>query len=234
MRAALSVIVPVLNGETQLPGCAGALYEGVQAGVIRELIVSDGGSQDNSRTLAEDLGARVIIGAPSRGGQIARGVAAAAGEWLLILDPGTQPGPGWTEKVSAQMARGRPGAFRLGFDRGGIGPRLVAGWANRRSRLLRLPFADQGLLVSAVHLARVGGYPDQPVMADIAVARRLARAGLPMELMGCVARRSFDRYAADGWVRNGARSLGLQLRYAAGADPALLARAGRDGRDRGR
>ena len=222
--AALSVIVPTLNAATRLPGCAAALMEGVQQGLIRDLVVSDGGSTDATVEVAEELGATIVAGPASRGAQVARGVAAGRGDWLLILHADTQPAPGWTDAVARHMrdAPDRAGFFDLGFDRGGAPARAVAAWANLRARRLGLPFGDQGLLIRRAVLAAAGGYPDLPLMEDVALARALRGRLSPL---GHRAVTSADRYLAEGWARRGARNLSLQLRFMAGTDPERLAAA---------
>tara|TARA_R110002095_G_scaffold203711_1_gene185818 strand:+ start:834 stop:1055 length:222 start_codon:yes stop_codon:yes gene_type:complete len=72
MRAPISVIIPTLNAAHTLPHCLTALMEGLDAGIIRELIVSDGGSNDATGALAQAWGAEVIHGPASRGGQLRR------------------------------------------------------------------------------------------------------------------------------------------------------------------
>jgi rSAM/selenodomain-associated transferase 2 len=220
MRAALSVIIPTLNAGQSLPDCFAALFEGVQAGLVREVVVSDGGSSDGTRALAEAAGAVLREGAPSRGGQMRRGAEVAGGEWLLFVHADSVLPEGWAEAVRAQMARGGAAAFRLSFDARGLAPRLVAGWANLRSRLFGLPYGDQGLLVSRADYDRVGGFADIPLMEDVAMARAL---GGRIALLPLRVRTSAARYAREGWLRRGARNLWLLLCYLCGADPARLA-----------
>ena len=73
------------------------------------------------------------------------------------------------------MLRGEPGYFRLRFAARGLAPRLTAGWANLRSALFGLSFGDQGLLVSRADYMAAGGYPDVPLMEDMALVRALPR-----------------------------------------------------------
>lgn len=221
MRAPISVVIPTLNAAETLPGCAAALMEGLNAGLIREMIVSDGGSSDDTLSVADSIGAAVVTGPPSRGGQLQRGTAAAQGDWLLILHADTQLDAGWSDAVAAHLTTDRPAHFRLAFDRGGTGARLVAGWANLRSRLFGLPYGDQGLLIRRDLLEQMGGYADIPLMEDVELIRRLPRAvALPV-----TARTSAARYVAEGWLRRGLRNLLLLLRYLSGADPHALAQA---------
>lgn len=236
MRAPISVIIPTLNAGADLGGCLAALGEGLAQGLLREVIVADGGSVDGTPDLARAAGCAVVTGAPGRGGQLRRGAAAAGGPWLLMLHADTDLAPGWAAAVQAHMAAhpDRAGWFRLSFRAAGLAPRLVAGWANLRARRFGLPFGDQGMLIPAGLYARVGGYPDQPLMEDLGLALRL-RGHLRAIPAG--AETGAGRYLARGWLRQGAGNLWRQARYLAGADPArLAARYGRasdhDGGDR--
>ena len=221
MRAKLSVIIPTLNAADDLARSLPALAQGIQAGLIRELVISDGGSQDATLTIAEEAGAILVQGAPSRGGQLRRGAPEAKGEWLLFLHADTILPPDWPDTVQVQIAGGRPACFRLRFDAGGIAPLLVAGWANLRTRLLHLPYGDQGLLISRRDYDSVGGYRDIPLMEDVAIARALGRR---LQVMPATVTTSADKYRRDGWMRRGLRNLSLLLRYFSGVSPERLVR----------
>jgi len=223
MRAPISIVIPTLDAAESLPATLSALVEGLEAGIVRELIVSDGGSQDATCAIAGAAGAELVTGAQGRGPQLARGVAAASGPWVLILHADTTPADGWSQAVGAFIrVPGRAGYFDLAFRTTGLASRIVAGWANLRSRLFGLPYGDQGLLVPRVLLDRVGGIPELPLMEDVELARRLKGKLHPL---GAIATTSAARYQSDGWLR---RSLGnglLLLRYLGGADPVRLAKS---------
>ncbi len=221
MPAPLSVVIPTLNAGASLGPTAETLLEGVSSGLVRELVLSDGGSEDNTRDIAKELGAVWIEGAAGRGGQLRRGVNAAGGDWLLLIHADTHLSPGWAEVAFRHMkdAPNKAGWFRLRFRASGLAPRVIAGGANLRSRLLGLPYGDQGLLVSRELLNAVGGVPDIPLMEDVALARALRG-----QLVGLRADAftSAERYERDGWARRVFRNLGTLARYWLGADPAKL------------
>lgn len=217
MTAPISVIIPTLNAAHALPGCAAALLEGVHAGLIGELIVSDGGSSDATLTIADELGAQIVTGPPSRGGQLRRGAAAAGRPWLLVVHADTQLAPGWAALAQAHLTTGQAGYGWLRFDRGG---RAVAGWANLRSRAFGLPYGDQALLIPRGLCDSVGGYPDQPLMEDVALARALRGRLRPA---GFTAVTSAEKYRQHGWLRRGARNLWTLARYRFGVSPERLA-----------
>ncbi|MGB3243286.1 MAG: TIGR04283 family arsenosugar biosynthesis glycosyltransferase [Sulfitobacter sp.] len=221
MRAPVSVIIPTLNAQGVLRPCFDALLEGLDAGLIRELIVSDGGSVDATCVTAQAWGAEVLQGPASRGGQLRRGCAVAKGEWLLVLHADTVLAPGWAKEVQAHLDSKEPAWFQLAFEGGGLPARLVAGWANLRSRFLGLPYGDQGFLIPHALYQAVGGYPDQPLMEDVAFARALRGR---LKGLSVTAVTSADKYRKQGWLRRGSRNLWRLCRYFAGASPEVLAR----------
>ena len=222
MRAPLSVIIPTLNAGACLPACLGSLGAGLEAGIIRELVISDGGSSDETCAIADAAGAALIEGGVGRGKQVAQGVDAAQGAWLLVLHADTVLEDGWAGAVQAHMAKGpnRAGYFKLRFDANGVGAWWVACWANLRAAIFGLPYGDQGLLVSAELLQEKGGYPSLPLMEDVALARALRGH---LDALPAIARTSAGKYETEGWARRGAKNLWLLLRYFGGADPAKLA-----------
>jgi len=146
MRAPLSIVIPSLDSEPDLPALLMALMEGVEADLIRELILSDGGSRDATRSMAEAVGARWVAGPAGWAGQVARGAAEARAEWLLVLPATSVPGPGWVEAVMAGIARGAPGHFHLRFVTRRPADRLAETWINRRAGWFGRASRAQGLL----------------------------------------------------------------------------------------
>ncbi len=223
MAAPLSVVIPTLNASAGLPGALQSLFPGLQDGLIRELVISDGGSTDATQRIAEEAGAVWVTGPKGRGGQLAGGVAAARGEWILLLHADCELDPDWVASVRAHMAYpGRAGYFRLKFRASGLMPRMVAGWANTRSRLFGLPYGDQGLLVERKSLDAVGGIPNVPLMEDVMLAQ--AFKGRLVALDAGIST-SAERYQRDGWLRRGAKNLLTLVRFALGANPEMLARS---------
>lgn len=221
MRARLSIVMPTLAAQDALRRSLPALTEGVQSGLVRELIISDGGSTDATLRIAEAAGARLVAGPASRGGQLRRGADLAAGEWLLFLHADCVLPEGWAEGVAEHLGQGGPAAFRLGFDTDGFAPVCVSLWANLRSRLLGLPYGDQGLLIARRDYHEAGGYADIPLMEDVAMARAL-RGNIT--LLPMTVRTSSEKYRRDGWLRRGTANLMRVIRYFLGADPEKLAR----------
>ncbi len=220
MRAPLSVIIPTLHSPNIGPTLA-SIFEAVEAGLLSEVILADGGSGETIARLADEIGAELVVTKPGRGRQLRAGADLAQGSWLLFLHSDTVLSPGWPEAVRAHMATGKAGYFRLRFDSNSLPARIVAGWANLRARLFGLPYGDQGLLVPVALYHKCGGYPDIPLMEDVAIARALRGDLRPI---GATATTSAARYQQQGWLRRGAHNLGTLMLYFMGVAPEKLAR----------
>lgn len=222
MPPSISVVIPTLNAGGTLARTIAALRQGAGPVAIQEIIVSDGGSSDDTCNVAQELGASIVQGPAGRGGQLARGAQVASGGRLLFLHADTVLSLDWGKRAASHMARADdPAVFRLRFDNDSAPARRVAAWANFRTRFLGLPYGDQGLLISAVRYHAVGGFADIPLMEDVDIARKLRGR---VVLLKADATTSAARYQAEGWVRRGACNMGLLARYFAGADPVDLAK----------
>ena len=218
MSAPISIVVPTRNAASRIGGTLASLYEGVDAGLVRELVISDSGSEDGIAEIAEDIGAVLIRGRTGRGIQLAAGARAAKGDWLLFLHADTRLSAGWAAAAAAHMAGSSDKAafFKLEFNSDSAAARAVAAWANFRSRAFDLPYGDQGLLLSRELYDSIGGFPPIPVMEDVAVAKQL-RGRLLM--LDCKAKTDASRYEERGWVRQGLGNLLLLARHSLGATP---------------
>lgn len=223
MSAPVTVIIPTLNAAPHLGPLLVALTEASVAGLIREVILADGGSSDDIAQLAEAVGARFLPCPRGRGAQMAAGAAMARGTWLLFLHADSRPEAGWIQAIEQHLGTNhKAGWFHLRFDAEGFAARFVAAWANFRARVFDLPFGDQGLLIPTALYRQLGSHPPLPLMEDVALARRLRGQLCPLPAYLTTSAR---RYQQQGWWRRGARNLWLQCRYFMGTDPTVLARA---------
>lgn len=221
MRAPLSIVIPTLNAAAELPGTLACLIEGLDNGLVRELVVSDGGSTDATPRIANETGAALIVGEPGRGGQLGRGGEVANGDWLLFLHADTHLSEGWSGVVLDHIQSSKKaGYFRLKFRATGFLPTLFAKGANIRSRM-GLPFGDQALLVSAELYEEIGGYADIPLMEDVDIAKKLRGNLIELPVL---AKTSAEKYIRNGWLKSGFGNLRLLGKYLFGADPKSLSK----------
>ncbi len=220
MAGPISVVIPTLDSARHLPRALAPLVDGMAEGLIREVIVSDGGSRDETLEIADAAGCTLISGEPGRAKQLLNGAARAKGKWLLFLHPDTALARGWTDEVqtflSMSEARKRAAVFRLAFDDKSAKRALF--WARLRAQIMKLPHGDQGLLISRFLYDGLNGYRDI-AHEDIDFARRIGAKRLVFLDTDAVT-------SADKYRRNDspAANIGLMARYFLGADPVELAR----------
>lgn len=220
---ALSIIVPALDEADGIVATLAALAPLRARG--HEVIVVDGGSQDGTPDLCQGWADVVLPGPRGRARQANAGVAAARGRVLLFLHADTLLPPQADTLSLAAIEHGAPWG-RFDVEIAGRSPLLpmVAAAMNRRSRWSGIATGDQALFVTRAAFDAVGGFPDQPLMEDVELSRRLLRLGRP----ACLRQRVVT--SGRRWERNGvwptiALMWWLRLRYWLGASPEALARA---------
>lgn len=210
----LSVIIPTLNAATTLPATLAAL------GSRREIIVVDGGSVDGTREQAAASGVRVLTSARGRGTQLAVGIAAAKHPWLLLLHADTVLSPNW--QTATSIAATRAGYFRFVLDSPDPRARRLERMVAWRSRVLGLPYGDQGLLIHRDLLRAVGGMQSLPLMEDVDLVRRLGRDRLvPLQADALTSARKWE---SQGYLRRSVRNLLCLTLWFAGASPETIRR----------
>jgi len=194
----VSVIIPTWNEEAYLP----VALQQLAACPEVELIVVDGGSTDGTVAAAREVTPYVFVTAPNRAAQMNFGARHATGDVLLFLHADMFLLPGALEEMQRRLIGNGAvgGAFDLQIDARSRFCRFSARAVSRWARLTRLPRGDQGLFVWRQVFELVGGFPELPIFEDVALARRLRRAGrltfLPSGLVN-----SARRWRAHGLVK---------------------------------
>lgn len=225
MPAPLSIIIPAYNAEADLPLCLASLMPGLESGLLREVLLIDGGSDDQTKRIAESTGA-AVLSAPTKGraAQLRHGAQNARGDWLLFLHADTVLSRDWAERVTAHISDmpNKAAAFTLAYRSDHPMARKVAARANWRARVFGLPYGDQGLLISARHYKAIGGYAQIPLMEDVKIAQAIGKRRLT--ILSAEARTSAAKYERDGWRKRSSRNTSILLRYLLGAKPEKLAK----------
>jgi rSAM/selenodomain-associated transferase 2 len=217
----LTVVLPVLNEAAIIVAALQALAPLRARGA--EIIVADGYSRDGTTRLAEPFADRIITVRRGRGAAMNAGAALGTGDALLFLHADTML-PGNADRlIDAALARRAWGRFDLRIA--GSHPLLtvVARMINLRSRLTGIATGDQAIFVTREAFEAVGGFPDLPLMEDIAISRRLKRLCRPF-CIAAPAVTSGRRWERNGVIRTILLMWRLRLSYYLGVEPALLAR----------
>jgi len=216
MRAPISIVIPTLNSQNTVRKTLASLFEGIEAGIVKELIVVDGGSTDETREIVEECGGKFISSAASRGYQLKKGVNLAKGDFIFALHSDSVLEPGWSEIVKKYFNKDAGYYCKLSFDIIHPLASMTSTWANARSLIFNLPYGDQGLLIPRKLLMENGSYSPIPIMEDVELALRFKGK---LFCMPVVITTSSRKYRKNGWLRQGSKNIVRLLRFLLGADP---------------
>lgn len=179
----VSVIIPTVNAERLLPRCFDSLISAAVRGIVREVIIVDGGSTDATLEIADGTGAHIVRSSRGRSVQLAQGAQAAKSDWLLFLRPETALEYGWEAEAESfidqsLMMPPRAAIFRFALEDFGGKARRAETKAALRTALFALPYGDQGLLIPRSLYRRIGGYRPLKDMEDADIIRRIGRRRL--------------------------------------------------------
>ena len=219
----LSIILPVLDESAAIGATLESLAPLRAAG--HELLVVDGGSQDNTVALCQRAGCQVLGSTRGRARQMNAGAARAQGEVLVFLHADSQLPAHADTLIGLALQQG---ALWGRFDVRIEGPSsllpVIAALMNLRSRWSGIATGDQAMFVRRSVFESLGGFADQPLMEDIELSRRLKRLGRP----ACLRQRvitSGRRWDRHGLWRTIVLMWRLRLRYWLGASAQQLAKA---------
>lgn len=217
----ITVIIPTLNEEHTIELTLSRLHNPA----FSEILVVDGGSQDQTlaRVATAAPRARILSGTRGRARQMNSGAAASKAEVLLFLHADTLLPSTAADDVRATLQDPHTigGRFDVRIDRDSGWYWLIGRMMNWRSRVTGIVTGDQALFVRRPVFEAIGGFPDIPIMEDIAFSKRLKRVGRIAALKSCVITSS-RRWARRGTIRTIVLMWGLRFLFFLGVAPAWL------------
>lgn len=175
MQAQISVIIPVLNEARTL---SKTIFT-VQTAFNIEIIVVDGGSEDETEKIAQKLGAKVLFSQSGRAKQMNRGAEVATGEILLFLHGDTRLPIHYDRYIREALASPKTvaGAFELKIEGDRRGMRFIEKMVKARSRIFSLPYGDQAIFLKTSTFREIGGFKNIPIMEDFDLIQQLKKRG---------------------------------------------------------
>jgi len=216
----LSIIIPVLNEAACLDRTLTDLFSRPWLKQNGEVIVCDGGSDDGSPEIAAGHPCRLVHSGAGRALQMNTGSSLAHGETLLFLHADSRLPDDFGELIPATAAWG---FFRLRLDGSARAFRLIEFAINLRTRLSRVAGGDQGIFLSRPLFDKLGGFPQIPLMEDVAICKRARRYALPVIVSSTISSSS-RRWQENGIVKTIVLMWMLRLAYWLGVDPKRLHR----------
>lgn len=226
-----SIIIPVLNESGIINNQIEYLRKVSSAGSC-EIIVSDGSPAGDTVAVIYDPGIRCLAAPLGRARQMNAGAAVANGEILIFLHADTQLPANALKLIDNVMSRQDivGGAFDLGINSDRFIYRLISFVASLRSRITRIPYGDQAVFVRRSYFNRIGGFPDIPLMEDVAFMRRIKEEGGRIDIIPVCVGASPRRWEKEGIIYTTLRNWLLLTAYLLGVSPARLTGCYRAGR----
>jgi len=222
--AQLSVILPVYNEPAVINVTVERLRRLAENDPI-EIIAVDGGPGHATLAAIRDTDVIKVESPPGRGRQMNAGAALAQGDILLFLHADTELPDGAFADIRRAIEDGHAaGAFSLSIDSDRLALKVVAFFANLRSRLERIPYGDQAQFIRNEEFRSLGGFAPIPIMEDVELFGRIRRQGLPIAILTRKVRTSPRRWEKEGTLRRTLTNWWLRIRYALGASPFTLAK----------
>lgn len=220
----LSVIIPCLNEADGIAASLRALAPLRARGV--EIVVVDGGSTDDTPSLARPLADQLLNASRGRARQMNAGAAAARGELLLFLHADCRLPPAADALIVDGLNRARRTWGRFDVTLAGGHPLLqvIGAMMNLRSRWSGIATGDQGLFVTRTLFEAAGRFPEIALMEDVALSRKLKTFGKPLALRHRITA-SGRRWEKHGVLRTILLMWWLRFQYWLGVDPDKLARS---------
>ena len=218
-----SFILPTLNEASVVQNQLARLQLVRELG--HEVILVDGGSSDTTVQLASSLVDQLLVTAPGRSLQMNAGAASATGDLLVFLHVDTELPQDAAELIMRAMAAPDSdwGWFCVRLSNSRLPFKIIAGCMNLRARLTFVCTGDQAMFVTRELFNRVGGFPQLPLMEDVAISKLLRRKSTPNWITQPVIASS-RRWEQKGILRTVLLMWWLRLLYFMGVNPAHLQR----------
>ncbi len=211
--ATVSLIIPALNEEANLPPCLAAVHA---AGHDFEVIVVDGGSRDGTAEIARSFGAEVLDSPQAqRSAQMNLGARQAHGDVLIFLHADTILPPDWLGALHRglhQRADVVGGVFRRRFRGDSAFLRITCWLAEWRARQFGWFLGDQTIFARRAAFNAVGGFPQMTAFEDLEFSLRLGRQGRTI-VLPVTAASSGRRFLAKGPLRQTLADLRSSVRF---------------------
>ena len=164
-----SIVITTHDSERALVPTLAALVPGATAGIVREVMVADGGSRDKTEEVADIAGCRFLVSGEPLGARLKAAAAQSRGDWLMFLQAGAVPGPTWIDEAIAFAEKTGADDYAAVF---------AAEAPLAALRAFFLPPTRQGLILRKSFYNALGGHRAEGAAPEKGLLRRIGRRRL--------------------------------------------------------
>ena len=215
----ISIVIPTLNAENTISDLIKSLNN-----KFYEIIIVDGNSSDRTVEICKKYTSKICYSQPSRGIQMHLGSTISNSAWILFLHSDSILDKNCIDQIKHFINNfkniNKAGVFKLRIDHNYFLARIIEKFANTRSRLLGLPYGDQGLLISKKFYNKIGGFSPLSIMEDVCIIRTIGSKNVI--ILDSYIKTSPKNYIKDGWIRRSFKNIFCLILYFLGLNNKLI------------
>lgn len=215
----VSIIIPTLNEAIHLNQTLEALFKDIAQSKV-EIIITDGGSHDSTIAIAETFPCQITSSESGRARQMNQARLLASGQWLLFLHADSGLPRNWLTEIENAKAWG---FFPVKLSGSHWFLRIIEFAMCRRSSITHVATGDQGLFFKKDFFDQLTGFPEIPIMEDVAISKKARRLSKP-EIASMPIMTSSRRWEKNGIGKTVLLMWWMRLAYWFGTSPERLHR----------
>ena len=200
----VTLVIPTYNAEKTINTTLSILKN-----KIKNIIIIDGKSKDQTREICRKYNTQLFTSKRNRGLQLNLGAEKVVTNWIFFLHADSILDNSAIEEIYAFISNDKneykAASFKLKFDQKNIYSFFLSKIVIFRSKYLKLPYGDQGLIISKVFYNKIGGFKALPIMEDVEIIRNIGFKNI--KILNSYIVTDSIRYRSEGWLIRPIRNL---------------------------
>ena len=193
----VTVVIPTYNAEKTINTTLSILKK-----TFKNIIIIDGKSKDKTRKICRKHNTQLFTSKRNRGMQLNLGAEKVVTNWIFFIHADSILENTAIEEINAFISNNKnkykAASFKLQFDQKNIYSTLLSKMVIFRSKCFKLPYGDQGLIISKAFYNKIGGYKKIPLMEDVEIIRNIGFKNI--KILNSYIITDSIRYKSEGWL----------------------------------
>ena len=193
----VTVVIPTYNSEKTIENTLNSICK-----YFNKIIIVDADSCDLTIQMSKKYNIKIIKSLKGRGPQLILGAEHASTDWIFFLHSDTIIKKNniidINQFITNTLNNNKAASFKIKFNTNNIWSNLLSKLVNIRSKYLKLPYGDQGLLISRNFYKNIGGYKNIPIMEDVEIIRTIGFRNI--KILNSYIITDAARFENQGWI----------------------------------
>jgi len=193
----VTIVIPTYNSEKSINNTLNSISK-----YFNKIVIVDANSKDLTIEISKRYKTKIIKSKKSRGFQLLLGAKNVSTDWIFFLHSDTILDKNNVTEIknfiSNEINNYKAAAFRIKFNKNHTCSYILETIVNIRSKYLKLPYGDQGLLISRNFYNSIGGYKNMPIMEDVKIIRDIGFSNI--KILNSYIITDATRFENQGWL----------------------------------